>query len=160
MTNPITIRRATTDDAGTITIQRRAMFTDMGVGTAETLHAMDRAFLPWVIDHLMRGEYLGWLAVTQADGREVAVAGAGLLIHPWLPRYDDTRARRAYILNVYTLPDYRKRGLARQLVETILGYCKADGFKAVTLHASDQGRSIYEAMGFKMMNEMRLELGD
>jgi ribosomal protein S18 acetylase RimI-like enzyme len=160
MTTPITIRRATTDDAGTITIQRRAMFTDMGVMTTEGLNNMDRAFLPWVIDHIMRGDYLGWLAVTQVEGREVAVAGAGLLIHPWLPRYDDPRARRAYILNVYTHPDYRQRGLARQLVEIILEYCKADGFKAVTLHASDQGRSIYEAMGFKATNEMRIELGD
>jgi ribosomal protein S18 acetylase RimI-like enzyme len=160
MTNPITIRRATTDDAGTITIQRRAMFSDMGVASVEGLDAMDRAFLPWVIDHLMRDEYLGWLAVTQVEGKEVPVAGAGLLIHPWLPRYDDPRGRRAYILNVYTHPDYRQRGLARQLVSTILDYCKANGFKSVTLHASDQGRPIYESIGFKATNEMRIQFGD
>lgn len=156
----IILRRATTDDARIITSQRRAMFTDMGVTFVEGMDAMDKAFLPWVIAHMERGEYLGWLAVTQVEGREVAAAGAGLFIHPWLPRYDDPRARRAYILNVYTYPDYRRRGLARRLVEAILEHCKADGFKAVTLHASDQGYPIYEALGFKVTNEMRIQLGE
>jgi GNAT superfamily N-acetyltransferase len=66
--------------------------------------------------------------------------------------------RRAYILNVYTEPGYRGRGIARQVVSAIGEWCRQEGFCSVALHASSMGRPIYEAMGFKPTNEMRLEL--
>ena len=36
--------------------------------------------------------------------------------------------------------------------------CRKRKLKRVALHASDIGRPLYEAMGFKSTNEMRLEL--
>jgi len=48
--------------------------------------------------------------------------------------------RRATILNVYTDPAYRRRGIARALMETMIDWCRSEGFAHVTLHASDDGR--------------------
>jgi hypothetical protein len=36
-------------------------------------------------------------------------------------------------------------------------WCRADGFHGVVLHASDEGRPLYESMGFQTTNEMRLK---
>jgi GNAT superfamily N-acetyltransferase len=60
------------------------------------------------------------------------------------------------ILNVYTEPEFRKRGIARQIMLTILGWVKEHGFHSVNLHASDEGRHLYEKLGFEATNEMRL----
>lgn len=74
----------------------------------------------------------------------------------WPPHLLDPSAERAYILNVYTEPEYRGRGLATQLMQSALEFCEARHLTVITLHASPFGRPIYERMGFTQTNEMRL----
>ncbi len=40
---------------------------------------------------------------------------------------------------------------------TILDWLKQRGFRAVNLHASAEGRPLYEKLGFEATNEMRLK---
>jgi GNAT superfamily N-acetyltransferase len=61
------------------------------------------------------------------------------------------------ILNVYTERELRKRGIARQVMLAILAWVKERGFRSVNLHASDEGRALYEKLGFSATNEMRLK---
>ena len=62
------------------------------------------------------------------------------------------------IVNVYTEPAYRRRGLARRLMIAMLDWLRQQGYGTVSLHASDYGRPLYESLGFKVTNEMRLQL--
>jgi hypothetical protein len=48
--------------------------------------------------------------------------------------------------------------LARRLMAEMLEYCRAQNIHTVALHASVDGRSLYESLGFKPTNEMRLAL--
>jgi len=154
-----TIRQATVTDAPIIVHHRRAMFTDMGLADPNDpagLDAMEATFAPYVTRALGDGSYRGWLAET--DGGCV-VAGGGLIVHEWPARPGNpSDPHRAYILNVYTEPDHRKRGLARRIVMTILAWCRAEGFWAVSLHASTYGRPLYESLGFEPTNDLRLKL--
>lgn len=149
------IRRATVADAGVIAHHRVAMFRDMGVlaeREAPALHVASHAYLTTA---LRSGEYLGW--VIEAQGQ--VVAGGGALIRPLLPRPECTQgSAEAYVLNVYTEPAHRRRGLARQLMRVIIEWCMAHGITRVSLHASDDGRPLYVAVGFLQTNEMRLEV--
>ena len=61
----------------------------------------------------------------------------------------------ANILNVYTLPENRRMGLARKQMQASLAWCSQHGVRAVILHASDDGRRLYESLGFKSTNELR-----
>ena len=157
MDETITLRIATLADAPTILHHRRAMYTDMHIGTPDSVDAAITLFAPYLERSLQNGGYRGWLAET--DGGQV-VGGGGVIVHEWpaAAREPRPQMRRAYILNMYTEPDYRKRGIARRIMETIVDWCRQEGFGSVTLHASVQGRPIYEDMGFKQTNEMRLEL--
>ena len=55
-------------------------------------------------------------------------------------------------------PEYRRRGIARQIMQTMISWCKQQGFARITLHASEHGRHLYESLGFVPNNEMRLNL--
>jgi ribosomal protein S18 acetylase RimI-like enzyme len=149
------IRRATVEDTSITMHHRHAMFQDMGERDAAKLNAMCDAFSRWVSARLTNGEYLGWL-VDNEQG--TVVAGTGLWLLAWAPTPSDQSAQRGYIFNVYTQPDYRRRGLARRLMQTIFDHCRKNKITVVALHASDHGRALYESLGFKQTNEMRLLL--
>ncbi len=55
----------------------------------------------------------------------------------------------AWIGMVLVLPDYRRRGIARALMERCLAYCRARGAACVKLDATDMGRPLYAALGFE-----------
>jgi GNAT superfamily N-acetyltransferase len=150
----ITIREATPEDAETIYRQRLAMFDDVwGPLDSEAVAAMEATFVPWVRRGLADGSYRGWLA---SNGDGCVVAGGGLIIHEWMTSPRNSDSRRAYIANIYTAPDYRRRGIARRIMNAILDWCSSTGFKGVALHASPYGRPLYESLGFEPTNEMRL----
>jgi GNAT superfamily N-acetyltransferase len=150
------VRVGVASDAEVIVRHRRAMFSEMGYRDQAALDKMCQAFEPWLARRMQSGEYLAWFAVG-ADGS--VAAGLGLWLMDWPPHMIGPGARRGNILNVYTEPHSRRLGLARRLMETALAWCRASGIRAVILHASDDGRRLYESLGFESTNEMRLKLG-
>jgi GNAT superfamily N-acetyltransferase len=150
----ITIREATLNEAAIILHHRRSMFRDMGEGSVEELDRMVEIATPWLARALAEGSYRHWLAL-DASGR--IAGGGGVLVSPWPANPRDPCSKRAVILNVYTEPEFRRRGIARQIMLTILAWAKGHGFRSVNLHASDEGRQLYEKLGFAATNEMRLK---
>jgi GNAT superfamily N-acetyltransferase len=59
------------------------------------------------------------------------------------------------MVNVYIEPTWRRRGLARALMTTLMQRAKEQGFDRVNLHASKDGHALYVALGFVPTNEMR-----
>jgi GNAT superfamily N-acetyltransferase len=149
MSDPFTVRLATVEDIPIILAQRRAMFQDMGTLDLAALEAMEVRFRPWVQQKMEQGEFFTWLA---EDDRGRVVAGAGLWVQEWAPTPHYLEGRRGYVLNVYTHPDYRRRGLARRLMLVIEAWCREHGIPVLTLHASPDGRPLYESLGFGPTN--------
>ena|SRR5215831_19978765 len=144
------IRPATAEDLETIISHRIAMFRDMGYPD-RVLPPIEQASRPLLAGALGNGDYYGVLA--ESDGAGV-VGGGGVLMVPW----PGTQPRRAWIQNVYVVPEFRRRGIAREIMRTLIDWCRAQGFNAVSLHASAEGRPLYEQLGFEATNEMRLGL--
>jgi GNAT superfamily N-acetyltransferase len=151
----VIIRPGTNKDAAIIAAHRRAMFFEMGHRDKEALDAMTAAFLPWLRPRITKGEYLAWLAAAP-DGS--IVAGVGLWLMDWPPHMIGPGARRGNILNVYTGHEFRRQGIARRLMDTALDWCRANGIRAVILHASEDGLKLYQKLGFQPTNEMRILL--
>ncbi len=153
MNEPFTIRQATLDDIPVIVTHRRKMFEDMRSGTPDTLADMEQRFALWLRDRMENDLYLTWFAVTPEG--EIA-AGAGLWLMDWPPHIIGAAPYRGYLLNVYTEPAYRRNGLAKKLTQYALDWCWSNNVEVIVLHASSQGRTIYESLGFTPTNEMRL----
>jgi GNAT superfamily N-acetyltransferase len=155
------IRRAGVEDAAVIAWHRARMFQDMGEISAAMFHDFLEASRAWTERALASGEYVGWFAIpkTQPD---VIAAGAGVQLrqvspHPFRPSKNGAfaKGRHAIVLNVFTEPEWRKRGVAMLLMQEIMRWARAEKLDQVVLHASAQARSLYERMGFTATNEMR-----
>ena len=158
MTEKFRIRRATVQDADIIAWHRARMFQDMGEvsGNAfETLRAKAQARLE---DWLERGDYIGWVASPVAKP-QIIVGGAGVQLQPILPRPMSTSAvgegRQGTIVNVFTESEWRRRGVAALLLEEIIEWSRKEGLDRLVLHASEEGRALYDRLGFVPSNEMR-----
>ena len=126
----------------------------MGYDGEASLHAMTETSRPYLLEAMTNGTLHAWLA--QIGGR---VIGGGLIIvSPWLSHPYDLQCRQATVLNMYVDPEFRRRGIARRLMQTMIDWCRKEGFVNVSLHASKSGRPLYESLGFEPTTEMRLKL--
>jgi GNAT superfamily N-acetyltransferase len=145
------IRYATVADAAIVAEHRARMFMDTGRLTEVAAVTMRAKLKPLLQPMLASGEYVGWFLVTPED---TVVAGAGVQIRRLLPRPEAFTEREALVVNVYVVPEYRRQGLARRLMEAILAWCGEQGFERVALHPSIMGRHLYETLGFGPSNEL------
>jgi GNAT superfamily N-acetyltransferase len=99
----------------------------------------------WVAGAMVRGTYLGWLTETGGE----PVAGAGLTLLEWGPTKRSANPYRARIVNVYTAPAWRRKGLAPRLVARCLDAARSQGIVQVGLSASDEARAMYLSLGFR-----------
>ncbi|MFQ7181329.1 MAG: GNAT family N-acetyltransferase [Hungatella sp.] len=97
--------------------------------------------------------HAAWLVF---DGEEVVGTGA-VSFYQVMPTYHYPSGKKAYIMNMYTRPDYRRRGIAHRVLELLTAEAEMRQIDAVTLEATAAGRPLYEAFGFTAMrDEMEL----
>lgn len=157
------IRLGTTSDAPMIAWHRARMWQDMGdvpPDLFEPLRAKSEGSLKGMIDSK---EYVAWLAALRRSP-ETIIAGAGVHLRDAMPfpfkisgkTVRVAKGRLGAIVNVFTEPEWRRRGIAALLMQRIIGWLREQGIERLTLHASDAGRALYEKVGFIATNEMRL----
>lgn len=147
------LRLATPDDAEAIARHRAQMFRDMSAVTDEEAETLFAASVPWFRDLLSTELYVGWLVLCD----EEIVAGGGIHLREMGPVPGCLRVGRwGHIANIYTAPAHRRRGVARLLMETMLAWSEAHQVDHVTLAASEDGRRLYESMGFIPTPDMKL----
>jgi GNAT superfamily N-acetyltransferase len=162
MSESFRIRLATVADVEVISWHRAQMFRDMRElppDLFESFRAQSRETLQRMLG---RGEYVGWLASLENEPERI-LAGAGVQLREVPPhpqtnpngKIDIVSGRQAIIQNVFTQPEWRRRGLAALLIERIIDWTRKNGIDSLVLHASDEGRALYERLGFIPTTEMR-----
>lgn len=101
-----------------------------------------------------------------SDGMHVAylvyqeeefVAAGGISFFQVMPTYHNSTGRKAYIMNMYTRPEYRRRGIAYEVLDLLVNEAKDRGIFHISLEATAAGRPLYEKYGFVgMKDEMEL----
>jgi ribosomal protein S18 acetylase RimI-like enzyme len=155
MSNQIAIRQATLDDLADLVRLRRTMFESMGFDDGAQLDAADAAARAYFAEAIPAGQFHGWLAVTPTG---TAVGSGGIVIDRHPPGPSNLSGRAGYIMNVVTAPGYRRRGIARRMMQVMLEWLAARGIEHVTLHATEAGRPLYRELGFVDGNEMTMRL--
>jgi len=151
----VKIRAADVSDVATLIHHRRMMWWDMGRRDENALRLLETAANEYFQAALAEGSYVGFLAESASGA---VIGGGGIVVSAWPGVLGQRQPRRAMILNMYVEREHRRQGVARALMEMMIAWCKENEFASVALHASDQGRALYERLGFKPTTEMRLEL--
>ena len=86
------------------------------------------------------------------DG-ERAVGCATICYITLMPTFDHPTGKRAHIMNVYTNTDSLRRGIARQMVTTLLDEANERGVTCVSLDATENGAPLYKSLGFEYSRE-------
>jgi GNAT superfamily N-acetyltransferase len=112
---------------------------------------LKQSLIEYFSDAIITNSFVAWLAL---ENNRI-VATSGLCFYTLPPSYKNLSGKTAYIMNMYTEPDYRKRGIAMQLFDKICDEAKTLGYKKLCLHATESGKPLYLKYGFKdQSNEM------
>ena len=134
---------------------RIALFRELGeVSEADDIAQLIQSTEKYFFSNIERN-LLCW--GIEVDDKIVSIASLNLFSR--IPYLGNLSGREGYILNIYTLPNYRKKGMAGKLVNTIIDYAKENEIKRLWLNSSKQGRSVYTRHGFEEVeNVMELYL--
>lgn len=88
---------------------------------------------------------------------EKFVGAGGVSFYQVMPTYHNPTGKKAYIMNMYTAPQYRRKGIATFTLDLLVKAAKEKGISQISLEATQMGRPLYEKYGFvNMKDEMEL----
>jgi GNAT superfamily N-acetyltransferase len=161
MPEKFAVRNATRDDVEVIARHRAEMFADMGRLSADLYESLVARSVEYLAEALPAGGYVGWLVSPTRDAANV-IGGAGVQLRRTLP-HPLTRqgtpsiatGRQAIVLNVFTERTWRRQGVAELLMAQVIDWARASRVDTLVLHASAEGRALYERLGFVATTEMQ-----
>lgn len=144
------------------TIEDLDMLVSTRIEVLRAANRLDDSFDMTVVERESRVYYEKALA----DGSHMAVliydsdqfvGAGGVSFYTVMPTYHNPSGKKAYIMNMYTKPEYRHNGIAYHTLDMLVKATKEKGISHITLEATDMGRPLYENYGFmKMEDEMQL----
>ena len=99
------------------------------------------------------GEHIAYLVYD--DGKFIGAGGVSF--YQVMPTYHNPTGKKAYIMNMYTAPEYRRQGIAIHTLDLLVNDARELGVSQIDLEATDMGRPLYAKYGFvKIEDEMKL----
>ncbi len=86
--------------------------------------------------------------------RDKVAAGIGSVMLRHQPgNFKNPSGMWGYIMNMYTVPEFRRQGVCKGILEKLVIDCRKSGITALELHATPAGAVVYEQCGFNIHSE-------
>ncbi len=135
-------RRAEAKDISILIELRKKQLIDEGLAPINNIDAELQSYFE---ASLADGSLISWIA--EEEG--AIVATSGICFYQLPPSYLNPSGKTAYVTNMYTQDEYRRKGIASDLLSLVVEEARRQNYKVVRLHASEQGRPVYKRYGFK-----------
>lgn len=89
----------------------------------------------------------GHIACFAYAGNTIIGCG-GVCLYQEMPSPDNPTGGCAYLMNIYTCPEFRRQGIGRQVVAWLIQQAGQRGFTKIYLETSACGQPLYREMGF------------
>jgi FolB domain-containing protein len=139
------IRRAVIEDIPILVKLRVALFESMGFTDPVELINFGENSTRYFCQLMQKGEYTAWVA----ESGETIISTGGFVIHQNLPTITNPTGQDAHILSMYTIQAWRRQGIGRSILSTIIDYCRNQNISLLSLKATDNGRGLYTSLGFR-----------
>ena len=146
----LTFRKATVDDIDLLTktrievlraANRLPVDTDMGDVEKQSRLYYEKA--------LRDGTHTACLVFDRVRW----VGAGGISYYQVMPTYHNPSGNKAYIMNMYTHPEYRRQGIAFRMLDLLVGDARSKQIAFISLEATAMGRPLYEKYGFVPMDD-------
>ncbi len=155
----ITYRKAQEVDAGILSEYRVSFLNEVfGIDSHPNSGQLQVELEQFFIESLNDGSVIAWVA----EYERKVISTSTLVIWKAPLSYSGLGCggKRGYILNMYTLDEFRKNGIATVLLDKLIEEAKELNLELVTLHATVDGIRVYKNRGFQELDfpELKLKL--
>lgn len=148
------IYKATIKDIDKVVTLRMALQRETGeISSIQEEKIMRGALKTYLEIAFLNDEFLCYLA----EANEEVIGSSGVVLFKRPPYLENIFGIEAYVMNIYTIPVHRGKGVATELLEKCIQDCEENGVRRIWLHSSKEGKSLYMKRGFSH-NESEMEL--
>ncbi len=141
----IIIRRVETSDIPSMTTARIDYLTEMqGAMSDEYANELKQNLQIYFHQSMLNGSFFA----LQADIAGMIVSYGAMILKKIPGDYNQSTYLEGDILNMYTMPEYRRRGISSMILEQLINEAKNLGVSKVALHCSKAGEPLYRKYGF------------
>jgi ribosomal protein S18 acetylase RimI-like enzyme len=147
-------RRASINDCELL-IDYRILFLSETYGprSPEMISELKRSLRAYFTRAFENNSFISWIA----EYDEKPVGFSGLVIREQPGNFETVNGRTGYILNMFTLKEFRNNGICNMLFQKLLDEATLLGLEKVELHATNDGESVYRQFGFTEPHDKALE---
>lgn len=143
-------RKATIDDLEILTETRIEVLRAANqLGNDVDMSEVKKQSFKYYQNALKENVHLAYLIFDES----IFVGAGGISYYQVMPTYHNPTGRKAYIMNMYTKPEYRRKGIALKTLDLLVKDAMERGVTAISLEATAMGRPLYEKYGFITMND-------
>lgn len=104
----------------------------------------------------VKGSHTACFALNDENGEIIGCGG--ICYQKEMPSPDNLTGTNGYLMNIYTLPEYRGQGIGRKIIEFLIADAKTRRTEKIYLESSVDAKRLYEEIGFLDMHDyMKLE---
>jgi GNAT superfamily N-acetyltransferase len=117
---------------------------DKGYLSPDEINKIQEQLGGYFQQHIPAGSFIGIIA--EKDNQVLAVAFLSIFERPANPSF--ITGKIGTISNVFTYPEFRRKGIATKLINRIIDEAKQCNVSKIELYATNNGRCLYEKIGF------------
>lgn len=99
--------------------------------------------------HLNDGSHTACFAMDEGSSRIIGCGG--ICYQDEMPSPDNHSGKNGYLMNIYTVPEYRGEGIGRKVVEFLITDARDRGTEKIYLESSGAAKHLYYEIGFTDM---------
>lgn len=152
----IVYRRARNDDIPALIDYRVRFLNELNHHSEDDeTRILRESLLEYFNKAIPSNDFIAWLA--EYEGKIIATSG--MVVQQIPARYGGVESGKlGYLLNFYTIPRARRKGIGTLLLSKLIEEAKSLGLRYLYLHASKDGINIYRRAGFVEPEQPELAL--
>lgn len=154
MCEGFTFRKAALNDLELLTATRLEVLRAVsGLSSGVDMAEVEKETYQYYAQYLGNEGHVAYLVFD----RDTFAGCGGISFYRVMPSFHNPSGEKAYLMNIYTREEYRRKGIAKRTLDLLVQEAKKRNVTQILLEATEMGRPMYEQYGFiAMENEMEL----
>jgi len=142
-------RLATKEDMSELAIMRYAQQCEKGV----LVNVQREEFIDIVSNFYMCFSEKRWNCWVAVQGEKI-ISHIFIQTMERIPDFNRIDGKLGYVTNVYTVPEYRNKGIGSRLMKKVIEWSKVQGYEALIVWSAGKATPFYERFGFTNKNKI------